>query len=124
MTCRRTVLLPTMSSYYDLRVKGYSIFSENRPIQDEVLSLFVEGDRLKSSDRAPDLPSECANVHSEDGFVGYGSTVAAIADRLDVMGFTPEKAREDFDHGLAIEIEQAKGAYAPFKSLKDDERAY
>jgi hypothetical protein len=113
-----------MSSYYDLRIQGYSVFSERRPIQDEVLSLFVEGDRLKSSDRAPDLPSECANVHSEDGFVGYGSTVAAIADRLDVMGFTPERARADFDRGLAIEIEHARNYDTPFKSLEEDERAY
>jgi hypothetical protein len=101
-----------MGSYYDLRVGGYSILSAKWPIDEVILSLFVEADKVNSL-TSPDLPSPCANVHENDEFIGYRSTAAAIADRLDVMGFTPERAKADFllllKNEIADELELAEG---------------
>jgi hypothetical protein len=95
-----------MGSYYDLRVEGYSVLSDKLTIPKEILSLFVETDRLHSPS-APDLPSDTANVDEQEEFFGYCNSVRAIADRLDVMGFTPDLSRAQFSALLKGEIEQS-----------------
>lgn len=112
-----------MGSYYDLRVGGYSIISTKWPIEEAVLSFFVEADKT-ASQSAPDPPDTCANVKNDDGFVGYCSNVAAIADRLDVMGFTPELAKAGFTSQVQFEIEQAREHATHWRSEAGRDETY
>jgi hypothetical protein len=93
-----------MGSYYDLRIGGYSVLSNKWRVEEVILSLFVEADRATESG-PPDLPSQCANCDAEDDFFGYRCTAHAIADRLDVLGFTPALAKSKFSSFLECEIQ-------------------
>lgn len=87
-----------MGSSYDLRMAGYSVLSDKRIVPDEILGMFVESDRRKCRP-APDFPAHAGSLHAEedDEFVGYVITAAELADRLDVLGFTVEVAREEYE---------------------------
>src|SRR5437870_9755415 len=93
-----------MGSFGDLRIGGYDVLSQKYRITQDVLSLFVESDKVQSGS-APDRPIESRDGDEDDTFCGYASTAAAISDRLDLMGFTPDSARADFSLILANEIE-------------------
>jgi hypothetical protein len=95
-----------MGSYYELRVGGYSVLSDKWPIPQEILSIFVEADKVHSQS-APDLPSVSANMSEQEAFVGYCSKARSISDRLDVMGFTPDLSKAQFSVLLKGEIEQS-----------------
>ena len=60
----------------------------------EVLSIFVEADKVNGH-RSPDSLPEGA-PDEDDDFSGYCNSVTAIGDRLDLMGFTEAAARADF----------------------------
>ena len=60
----------------------------------EVLSIFVESDKVNGT-RSPDAQAE-DEAEEEGDFSGYCASAKAIADRLDLMGFTEASARQDF----------------------------
>jgi hypothetical protein len=95
-----------MGSFCDLRISGYSVIEQKYRIDPELLSIFVEADKVHAQ-RAPD--SQGSDEDDEDlAFDGYCNTVAAIAERLDLMGFTPEAARADFDLTLKAELQEKR----------------
>jgi hypothetical protein len=105
-TC--AIVTPVMGSYCELRIDGYDVHSCKSQIDQEVLVLFVESDKVFGQ-RPPDLPSECASVGDADpDFTGYVSTAREVADRLDLMGFTPQLVRNAFDSGLREQINRKR----------------
>ena len=91
-----------MGSFSDLRVAGYSVVSQKYRNSPEVLSIFVEADKTNAK-RSPDSPAEGEAEEDED-FSGYSTSAMAIADRLELMGFTEAAAQRDFALALADEI--------------------
>ena len=77
-------------------------------------SIFVESDRVLSG-HAPDVAIESPSTNEAEEFCGYACTAAAIADRLDLMGFTLDSARKEFSRLLAQEVED-KSTYRVFSA--------
>jgi hypothetical protein len=91
-----------VGSFSDLRIAGYSVISQKYRNAPEVLSIFVEADKVNAK-RSPDRPRQLS-PDEDDDFSGYCSSVTSIADRLDLMGFTEAVARADFTLSLKCEI--------------------
>lgn len=106
-----------MGSYSDLRIAGYSVISRKYRNDPEVLSIFVEADKVNSQ-RPSDSLSE-GESDEDDGFSGYCSTATAIADRLELMGFTEAASRADFELTLKGEIEET--SQTRYEHLTDNE---
>jgi hypothetical protein len=93
-----------MGSFCDLRISGYSVIEQKYRIDPELLSIFAEADKVHAQ-HAPD--SQGSDEDDEDlAFDGYCNTATAIAERLDLMGFTLEAARADFDLTLKVELHE------------------
>src|SRR5712691_24372 len=98
-----------MGSYCDLRISGYSVIAQKYRITPELLSIFVEADKLHAPRAPDDEDDENDSGDEEDGdFEGYCNTTSAIAARLDLMGFTAAAARADFDLTRAGELQQKR----------------
>jgi hypothetical protein len=91
-----------VGSFSDLRIAGYSVVSRKYRNDPQVLSIFVEADKVNSR-RSPDSPPE-GEPDDDDYFSGYCASAIAITDRLELMGFTEAAAREDFALTLKGEI--------------------
>ena len=104
-----------MGSYSDLSIAGYSVVSRKYRNAPEVLSIFVETDKVNER-RSPDVPMGDES-EGDDEFSGYRCTVRGIADRLELMGFTEEGARSDF--ALLLENEIAETSRRGYESWAD-----
>ena len=105
-----------MGSFSDLSVAGFSVVSRKYRNAPEVLSIFVESDRVNEW-QVPDLAGD---DDSEEGcgFSGYRSTVRAITDRLELMGFTEAATRSDF--ALTLDREIAETSQCERQPWEDD----
>lgn len=112
-----------MGSFGDLRIGGYEVLSQKYRITQDVLSIFVESDKVLSGS-APDLPIKSRDGDEEDTFCGYASTAAAISDRLDLMGFTPDSVRADFSLLLANVIEEKSRIAETWTDREGDNNLY
>ena len=97
-----------MGSYTDLTIDGYSILETKSYVIPEVMTLFQESDKRigtrKASGRWRELKSDSED---QDGVVvTYSSEVAKVVDRLNVMGFTMRRVRDDFESFRESEIEK------------------
>jgi hypothetical protein len=97
-----------MGSFCDLRIAGYSVIEQKYRIDPELLCIFVETEKVHAV-RAPDRQRCEGDEDDENGdFDGYCNTAGAIAERLDLMGFTPEAARADFDLTRLSELQEKR----------------
>jgi len=101
-----------MGSYCNLKLGNVEIGWNKNDYDPYLLSLFQESDKkiipstikeyYRSEDFSEDEQEESITI------VQYRSTVYAIRDRLELMGYTREVAEKGFYKGLEIEIEQYK----------------
>jgi len=101
-----------MGSYSELSVNGYPLLVTKSEVVPEVMTLFRETDRRVST-RAPAERNELVEgkVDTEDGgeteaVIVYRCQTHEVIDRLNVMGFTLRRAREDFEALRKSEVEE------------------
>ena len=104
-----------MGSFTDLSVDGYPLLQTKSEAVPEVMTVFQETDRRLLTERneavSDDADSEDGS-ETEAGIV-YRCETRKVIDRLDVMGFTLRRAREDFEELRKSKIEE-------FDSWADD----
>jgi hypothetical protein len=101
-----------MGSYTDLTVDGYPILESKSYVVHHMMTLFQESDKRvevkKISQRNPLIWGEVApdEDDEEEVEITYRCEVWKVADRLDVMGFTIRRAREEFEAARTSELEK------------------
>lgn len=89
-----------MGTYTELTVDGYPLIDSKSEVVPELMTLFRETDRREFQRPLDGAPGEVETV------VEYSCETQKVIDRLDVMGFTLRRAREEFEEGRCAEIEQ------------------
>ena len=112
-----------MGTYTDFSVAGYSLIDSKSSAISEVMTIFRESDkriferRLNYGD-----PFVCDHAHPDEAnefetVTEYACSTNSAMDRLDVMGFTIERARREYELERNAEIakyqEWAKGESDP-----------
>ena len=100
-----------MGSYTELTVGGYLLLTTKSYAHTETFTIFREsGKRVfdrRISIENPLIPGTPANQRNEiETVVLYQSTAATVAQRLDIMGFTLDQARREFESLRLQEIEE------------------
>lgn len=100
-----------MGTYTELAVNGYDLISSKSAVIPAIMTIFREGDRKEvRRTRGADSGSGLKTI------VRYQCSAAKIIDRLEVMGFTLERAKAEFEAGLHDEInrwEEAESDWRP-----------
>lgn len=101
-----------MGSYAELTVAGYPLISSRDAVIPEVMTVFRETDRhvfiRRLTERnvlvwgEPDDPSD----DEMETVVEYSSETRNVIDRLNVMGFTLRRVREEFEIGRCSELKK------------------
>jgi hypothetical protein len=96
-----------MSSYANVSVKGYNFYSLRNYVDSETTSLFTESNRRvyfnreNNEDRKSYLESEGQlGDYEEFNNYEYASSVKHVSQRLEVMGFTLDSSRREFDESV------------------------
>jgi hypothetical protein len=84
-----------MGSSCELKFDQISVISQKSYVPDEFVCLFQEGDRRSVESGDPE----------ESNTVGYFAERGVVLRRLDLMGYTAERARQHFDKWLDRERE-------------------
>lgn len=93
-----------MGSWCSLSIDGFTVHGSKSYVDDVVLSLFHERDRRVTPDPDPDTDPD-PDCEDEPQFTyEYAVAARAMADRLDVLGFTIGRARADYGLGHAEAI--------------------
>lgn len=111
-----------MSSYADLKLGPFIIVSSRNDIDPIVMSLFRESDKKVYQGTMKELLSKYSHDYDftryedyEDSdnltIMYYSATVPTIRDRLELMGFTYERARDTFQRNLQEEIMYIEDSY-------------
>lgn len=101
-----------MGTYTELAVADYPLIASKSAVIPEVMTVFRETDRHAFSRRVaernvlvwgePDDP----NDDETETAIEYSCAVGEAIDRLNVMGFTIIRAREEFDAGRRAELDK------------------
>lgn len=87
-----------MGSYWALQIDNFQLTTGKGEAPNEFLCLFQERDRrVRNSNRH----GSAAGSRYE-----YAVPVGVMRERLDVLGFTAERSKRDFQYALALEIER------------------
>lgn len=109
-----------MSEFSTLYIAGYEVDYWRNCAGGEVAILFTEGDLMEvpswdSEGDEEDVPEgEGGGQHGEDEEEDeafdhlYVSTAGNVIDRLEVLGFTLDQAKKDFEEGVTEVIEDSK----------------
>jgi HEPN/Toprim N-terminal domain 1 len=108
-----------MGSYTDLSIGTYSVHTYKSRVDPIVMTIFRETDKVyRVVSYASDgnavlistsnyVPTVCRD-QDERAEVAYLSTVAAVKQRLEVMGFTLAESARAFDDGVAENVEELR----------------
>jgi len=117
-----------MGEYASLYIDGYEIDTWKNWIACEAAILFTEADAVELerpySDESTDadsdypFPVEPSDQEPHKGYQ-YRSTAGHLADRLDLLGYTFERAREYFTEGIKEEAERTRAIFGRCK-LNDE----
>ena len=114
-----------MGSYSSLEVKEYPIFSTKYTVDPKVMTVFREGDKKiytrRIADRNPLVWGNIDDNSIETAYV-YSTTVEYAKQRLEVMGFTLEKAKGEFNSGLQDILDDVKNEYPAENDDKENVR--
>jgi hypothetical protein len=101
-----------MGTYTELTVAGYPLISSKSAVIPEVMTVFRESDRREFSRRVaernvlvwgePDNPED----PEMEWVIEYSCATSEAIDRLNVMGFTIERVRREFEAGRRAEVEK------------------
>lgn len=100
-----------MGRYTELRVGGYLLLTTKSYADSETLTIFREIDKRvldrKISIENPLVPGTPAKLGNQtETIVLYQSTADVVAQRLDIMGFTLDRVRREFERLRLREIEE------------------
>jgi hypothetical protein len=109
-----------MGHFATLYVNGHEAWSSKYDVESTMMTLFQRHERSlivgSIEDVAPSmLDEDGSNAKDEIEILKYRTTVGAIRERLDLMGFTIEFARSEFEEGRQreiLQIEEYDGSHA------------
>src|SRR5690242_981366 len=97
-----------MGSYTELSTGGYPLITSKSAVVDEVMTIFRETDRRvfvrHVSERNPLVLGRNEGDDYSETATEYSCDAQCAIDRLNVMGFTLQRAREEFEHAREHEI--------------------
>src|SRR4029434_3275447 len=101
-----------MGTYTELTVAGYPLISSKSAVIPEVMTVFRDSDRREFYRRVaernvlvwgePDNPED----PEMEWVIEYSCATSEAIDRLNVMGFTIERVRREFEAGRRAEVEK------------------
>lgn len=101
----------TMGTITDLTIAGYPIIETKSVVVPEVMTIFRETDRRiftrRLSERNPLVWGEPEDRSDEEmeTAIEYSCETGKVSDRLNVMGFTLRRVREEFETGRRAKLE-------------------
>ena len=101
-----------MGSYTDLTVASYPIITSKSVVNPEAMTIFRETDRRVFTRRESERNSlvwgkpQCKDNQETEKAIEYACETEKVIDRLDVMGFTMRRVREEFEKGRQTEMEE------------------
>ena len=101
-----------MGSYTELMIGGYPIISTKSAVIPEVMTIFRERDKRvfirKVSERNELVWGQLVATTDEETetAIQYACEAGKIVDRLNIMGFTLQRVREDFESLRRTELDQ------------------
>jgi hypothetical protein len=113
-----------MGSYSTLYVDGKEICSRKNELDQVLMTLFQVSERSlrrgSIEDIAPYLlDDDRANASEQIELLTYETTVSALKDRLDLMGFSIEFARGEYERDRKRKLEESKIDSEPFGDNPD-----
>jgi HEPN/Toprim N-terminal domain 1 len=109
---KRALRQTAMGTYTELTVAGYPLINSKSAIVPEVMTMFRESDRREFSRRVaernvlvwgtPDNPDD----PEIEWAIEYSCETGEAIDRLNVMGFTIERVKREFDTGRRSEVKK------------------
>lgn len=99
-----------MGTYTEFSVAGYPLFHSKSSVIPEVMTVFREGDKQifarRLGDRNPLVWGEAlaADVDEMETATAYIANTDSVIARLDVMGFTINRVRHDYETGRQTEL--------------------
>ena len=100
-----------MGTYTDFSIAGYPLVNSKSEVVPEVMTVFRETDKQiikrRFGDRNPLVWGDAYSEHEEELETAtlYACTTDAAIDRLNVMGFTLERSRAEYEAGRQAELE-------------------
>jgi hypothetical protein len=98
-----------MGSYTELAVAGYPLVTSKSAVVGEVMTIFRETDRRVVERRVSERNVLVWGKHEGDDesetAIEYSCDTRCAIDRLNVMGFTLRRVRDEFEHAREHEIE-------------------
>jgi hypothetical protein len=114
-----------MGTYTELTVAGYPVWTTKSEIDDLAMTIFRESDRRtfirKVSDRNVLVwgePSDTDFQTSESAVI-YVASVQAVVERLDVMGFTLDRVRSEYETIRSARISDSRVSLEDSEGLDD-----
>jgi hypothetical protein len=104
-----------MGSYCTLSVSNYEILSMKSQADPIIMTVFRDSDRRSYSSWDNDYPEDLDDVEET---YEYAATARMCIERLEVMGFTLQKAKADFESG--VEGWSEYGRDYPLFGIPDD----
>ncbi|NNJ13730.1 hypothetical protein EKD04_025730 [Chloroflexales bacterium ZM16-3] len=86
-----------MGTYTDFYISGYSLFSTKSDVDFSLMTIFREADKRVIHEEVED--------DQQLSEYRYVTTIRSAKDRLEVMGFTLEKAKKEINYGISIKLQ-------------------
>lgn len=101
-----------MGTYTELTVAGYPLITSKSAVIPEVMTMFRESDRRvfvrHLSERNPLVWGTHDGADEAETAIEYSCETPRVIDRLNVMGFTLARVREEFEEGRQYELKECK----------------
>ncbi len=107
-----------MGSYTDLSISGYPLFETKSSVIPEIMTIYRESDKCvftRNISERNELSDDNV-VDEQETAIIYSCETSKVIDRLNVMGFTIRRAREEFELIRTSEIEK----YASWAEEEND----
>jgi HEPN superfamily Toprim-like protein len=101
-----------MGTYTELTVAGYPLLTSKSAVIPEVMTMFRESDRhvfvRHLSERNPLVWGSYDGADETEPVIEYSCETRCVIDRLNIMGFTLARVREEFEEGRQYELKECE----------------
>ena len=98
-----------MGSYTDLTVADYPVVSSKSEVVREVMTIFRESDRRVFKRRIDErnrlVYGDSEPDHELEDVIEYSCAASVVIERLNVMGFSINRARREYEEGRRLELQ-------------------